>query len=197
MKQNAWLFLALLGSTSLFAQSNLKLWYTQPATVWTEALPVGNGRIGAMVFGKVDEELIQLNESTLWSGGPVTGNVNPEAPTYLPKIRQALAEENYKQATELAKHMQGLFTQSYLPLGDLLLKQDLNGGTPSDYYRDLDLQKAVATTRFTVNGTVYSREMFSSAPDQLMVIRLTASKPGQLSFDACHPESASGAKTSR
>ena len=184
MKQIARVLLFLACSPSLSAQSSLKLWYKQPAAVWTEALPVGNGRVGAMIFGKVDEELIQLNESTLWSGGPVTGNVNPDAPTYLPQIRQALAEEKYKQATELAKHMQGLYTQSYLPLGDLILKQDTKGATPSAYYRDLDLQKALATTRFTVNGTNYVREIFSSAPDQLLVIRLTASKPGQISFDA-------------
>ena len=145
---------------------------------------MGNGRIGGMIFGRVDEELIQLNESTLWSGGPVKPNVNPESPTYLPKIRQALAQEEYKQAVELAKHMQGLYTQSYMPLGDLVLKQNMAGATPTAYYRDLDIQKAVATTRFTVNGTEFKREIFASAPDQVMVIRLTASKPGQLNIDA-------------
>ncbi|MFD2934004.1 glycoside hydrolase family 95 protein [Spirosoma flavum] len=183
MNQNRWLFLFLAFSTPSLAQPNLKLWYNQPAAVWTEALPVGNGRIGAMVFGNVDNELIQLNESTLWSGGPVSGNVNPESPTYLPKVRQALAQENYKQAVDLVKHMQGLYTQSYMPLGDLLLKQNFKGASPSAYYRDLDIQKALATTRFTVNGVVYKREIFTSAPDRVMVIRLTASKPGQLTFD--------------
>ena len=117
-----------------------------------------------MIFGKVDEELIQLNESTLWSGGPVTGNVNPEAPTYLPQIRQALAEENYKKATELAKHMQGLYTQSYLPLGDLLLKQDMKGATPLAYYRDLDLQKAVATTHGLPSTERLTFGRFSAPP---------------------------------
>ncbi|AKD55646.1 glycoside hydrolase family 95 protein [Spirosoma radiotolerans] len=184
MKQNRWLFLSLLFSSPLFAQSNLKLWYNQPAAVWTEALPVGNGRIGGMVFGNVDNELIQLNESTLWSGGPVKGNINPESPSYLPKVREALAQENYKQAVDLVKHMQGLYTQSYMPLGDLSLKQNINGAKPTNYYRDLDIQKAVATTRFTVNGVVYKREIFASAPDGILVVRLTASKPGQLTFDA-------------
>ncbi|WP_332367863.1 glycoside hydrolase family 95 protein [Spirosoma telluris] len=184
MNQNRWLLLFLFFSPPLFAQSNLKLWYNQPAAVWTEALPVGNGRIGGMVFGRVDEELIQLNESSLWSGGPVSGKVNPESPTYLPQVRQALAQEDYKKAVELAKKMQGLYTQSYMPLGDLVLKQDVKGAKPSAYYRDLDIQKAMATTRFTVNGIDYKREIFTSAPDQVMVIRLTASKPGQLSFDA-------------
>ncbi|GAB3011408.1 glycoside hydrolase family 95 protein [Spirosoma pulveris] len=184
MKLNRWLCLSLFFSTPIWAQSNLKLWYTKPAAVWTEALPIGNGRIGAMVFGKVEDELIQLNESTLWSGGPVSSGVNPESPSYLPQVRQALDQEDYKQAVTLVKKMQGLYTQSYMPLGDLSLKQNFNGAIPTGYYRDLDIQKAIATTRFTVNGVTYKREMFTSAPDGVMVIRLTASKPGQLSFDA-------------
>ncbi|WP_461088289.1 glycoside hydrolase family 95 protein [Spirosoma gilvum] len=183
MKKLCLLLFAVSCTTSLFAQANLKLWYNQPAEVWTEALPVGNGRVGAMIFGRPDHELIQLNESTLWSGGPVSGPVNPESPAYLPQVRQALEKEEYKQAVELVKHMQGLYTQSYLPLGDLLLKQDLKGATPSAYYRDLDIQKALATTRFTTKGIEYKREIFASAPDQVLVVRLTASKPGQLSFD--------------
>lgn len=183
MKQTCLFLLLLGGSTASFAQSNLKLWYDKPAAIWTEALPVGNGRIGGMIFGTPADELIQLNESSLWLGGPVHGNISPESPSYLPKVRQALANEDYKQAALLVKHMQGLYTQSYLPLGDLHIKQAFDGATPTGYYRDLDIQKAVATTRFTVNGTDYKREVFTSTPDQVMVIRLTASKPGQLSFD--------------
>jgi alpha-L-fucosidase 2 len=167
----------------LSAQKNLKLWYRQPASVWTEALPVGNGRLGAMVFGKVDEELIQLNESTLWSGGPVKTNVNPEAHTYLPKVREALLkEEDYEKAAELTKKMQGLFSESYMPLGDLIIRQDFNGASPSSYYRDLNIEDAVSTTRFTINGVTYTRQIFASAPDQLIVIRLVSDKPGQLNF---------------
>src|SRR5215213_3934742 len=102
--------------TVVSAQQNLKLWYQQPASVWTEALPVGNGRLGAMVFGKVGEELIQLNESTLWSGGPAKTNQNPEAPKYLPQIREVLLkEEDYTKANSLAKKMQGLYSEGYLP----------------------------------------------------------------------------------
>ena len=106
--------------TSLVAQENERLWYNQPAKEWTEALPVGNGRLGAMIFGGVHEELIQLNESTLWSGGPVKKNINPEAPEYLPQIREALLKnEDYEKAIALTKKMQGLYTESYMPLADL------------------------------------------------------------------------------
>src|SRR6187397_453851 len=106
------------------AQYNEKLWYKQPATTWTEALPIGNGRLGAMVFGRVNEELIQLNESSLWSGGPVPFSINPEAAQYLPQIRKILMEEeDYAKAVPIAKKMQGLYTESYLPLGDLIIKQ--------------------------------------------------------------------------
>src|ERR1700712_3057018 len=97
MKQLILIFLlaaaGIPGTSNQLAAQDLKLWYRQPAAVWTEALPVGNGRLGAMVFGKVNEELIQLNESSLWSGGPVRTNVNPEAPSYLPLIRDALLKE--------------------------------------------------------------------------------------------------------
>ncbi|MCO5936121.1 glycoside hydrolase family 95 protein [Mucilaginibacter sp. RB4R14] len=167
----------------LFAQSNTKLWYKQPATTWTEALPLGNGRLGAMVFGKVDEEIIQLNESTLWSGGPVKTNVNPEAHTYLPQIREALLKnQDYSLAAKLSKKMQGLYSQSYLPLGDLVIKQAFKDASPASYYRDLNIQDAITTTRFKIDGTEFTRQVFASAPDQVIVIRLTADKPKQLTF---------------
>ncbi len=166
------------------AQTNLKLWYQQPANTWTEALPVGNGRLGAMVFGRVEEELIQLNESTLWSGGPVKPNMNPESPQYLAQIRTALLQnQDYEGAEKLTKKMQGLYSQSYLPLGDIIIQHRFGSGTPTDYYRDLNIAEAVATTRFQVNGTQYTRQVFSSAPDQVIVIRLTADKPRQLNFN--------------
>ena len=166
-----------------FAQSDLKLWYSKPARNWNEALPIGNGRLGAMVFGKAKEELIQLNEETLWSGGPVNSNPNPGAAKYLPKIREALFAENYKEAESLSKMMQGPFTESYEPLGDLILKYDFQGEA-TDYYRDLDIATAIATTRFKVNGVEYLREQFVSAPDQVIVIRLAASQKGALNFVA-------------
>lgn len=167
-----------------FGQSETRLWYDKPASVWTEALPLGNGHLGAMVFGKVNEELIQLNESTLWSGGPAKTKVNPNAPEYLSQIREALfKEEDYAKAKVLTQKMQGLFSESYLPMGDLLIKQDFQGAVPSSYYRDLNIQNAIATTTYTVNGTEFKREIFVSAPDNVMVIRIASSKKGQLNFD--------------
>src|SRR6478736_1790180 len=169
---------------SFISQSqDLKLWYKQPARNWNEALPIGNGRLGAMVFGGTSEELIQLNEETLWSGGPTNSNANPNAPQYLPKIRQALADENYQLAEELAKKLQGLFTESYEPLGDLVIKHNFQGEAV-DYYRDLDLSTATTTTRFKVNGVEYTREQFISAPDQMLVIRISSSQKGALNFTA-------------
>jgi len=164
------------------AQQNDKLWYKQPAGAWTEALPLGNGRLGAMVFGKVNEELIQLNENTLWSGGPVKTNINPDAPKYLPLIREALNNEDYDKATELTKKMQGLYTESYLPLADLHIVQQFKDTAASAYYRKLDIKNAIATTRFTIDGTSYSREVFASAPDQVIVVKITSSEPSQLNL---------------
>ena len=175
------IFVLSFSTTCLFAQNELKLWYDKPARNWNEALPIGNGRLGAMIFGNIENELIQLNESSLWSGGPVNTNPNPTAPQFLDDIRKALKEENYELADGLAKKLHGLFTESYEPLGDLVLKYNLNG-TPTSYYRDLNISSAVATTRFEVNGITYTREMFASAPDNVIVVRLTSSQPKALHF---------------
>jgi alpha-L-fucosidase 2 len=164
------------------AQTDLKLWYNEPANIWTEALPVGNGRLGAMVFGRVHEELIQLNEETLWSGGPADLNPNPEAPNYLPQVREALLKGDYKTAQELCRKLQGRYTESYLPLGDLVVRHRFTG-QPTGYSRDLDLMNATATTRFTLGGTRYTREVLASAPDQVIVIRLRAEGKEKLNFD--------------
>lgn len=165
---------------NLSAQNN-KLWYKQPAKVWTEALPLGNGRLGAMVFGGVKEELIQLNESTLWSGGPVTHNVNPTAKTILPKVREALFKEDYKLAEKLTHQMQGLYSESYMPLGDLVIQQQFKD-TATKYYRDLDIETARTNTRFTIGGVNFSREIFVSAPDQVIVVKLKADQFKQLNL---------------
>lgn len=163
------------------AQSSLKLWYEQPARNWNEALPIGNGRLGAMIFGGAKEELLQLNEATLWSGGPVNTDPNPQAKQYLAQVREALAGENYREAELLTRKMQGLFTESYLPLGDLRINQFYNGEA-TGYRRELDIASAVAKTTFTADGVVFTREYLSTAADQVITVRLTASKPGALRF---------------
>ena len=128
MKYFAVFVFLLLPGAIVFAQQNLQLWYKQPAAVWTEALPVGNGRLGAMIFGGVEKELLQLNEATFWTGGPVTHNVNPAAKNYLPLVREALFSHEYDKAEQLAKKMQGLYSESYLPLADLSIEQSFNWG---------------------------------------------------------------------
>ena len=127
-----------------------------------EALPIGNGRMGAMVFGGVQQERIQLNEDTLWSGGPKDWN-NPDAKAVLPEVRRAIADGDYVKADKLSQKMRGPYNQSYLPLGDLNLAFSASEEY-SDYYRDLSLDQAVATTRYTTNGAKYSREIFASFP---------------------------------
>jgi len=183
MTKKLLVLIGLISATfySVSAQQNEKLWYKQAAKEWTEALPVGNGRLGAMIFGKVNEELIQLNESTLWSGGPIPKSINPAAPKYLAQVRDVLLkEEDYEKAAPLIKKMQGLFTESYMPLGDILIKQKFKDTAASYYYRDLNLKNATSTTKFTIDGTEFIRQVFSSAPDQVIVIRLSANKPRQL-----------------
>jgi len=159
----------------------LTLWYKQPATVWTEALPVGNGRLGAMDFGGVENELLQLNEATLWSGGPVRKNVNPDSKSYLPQVREALFNKQYDEATELVKKMQGLFSDSYLPLADLMIQQDFDGKQLSSYKRTLNISDAVSTTDFTIDGVQYKREVFVSSPAHLIVIRISSNTPNKIS----------------
>jgi hypothetical protein len=152
----------------------MQLWYKEPAAVWTEALPVGNGRLGAMVFGRVDSELLQLNEATLWTGGPVGHNINPEAKNYLPQVRAALLNKEYDKAEQLAKKMQGLYSESYLPMADLLINEDFAGKQPTEYNRKLNISDAVSITTFKIDGVQYKREVFASAPAQVIVIKISA-----------------------
>lgn len=177
------LLLIILLPVSTQAQNPNLLVYRKPATQWVEALPIGNGKIGAMVFGGVKEELIQLNESSLYSGGPMPASVNPGMYQYLPEIRKALmVEGDYDRAEVLTKKIQGPYTESYLPLGDLRILQSYDGEKVTNYHRALDLNTAITSTKFTINGTEYHREVFTSAPANTLVIRLSASKPCKLNF---------------
>ena len=176
---------ALVSLTCCSQTENLKLWYDAPARQWTDALPLGNGRLGAMVFGTPAQERIQINEETIWGGGP-HNNVNYAAKDGLEQIRTALWEGRRSDAQALcdeyisSKSAHGM---PYQTAGSLML--DFAGITDfTDYYRELDIDKAVALTRFKANGTEYTRECFVSFPDQVIVVRLTASAKGALSFKA-------------
>ena len=180
--------IATFSSANAQTKNNYTLWYEKPAKDWNEALPIGNGRLGAMIFGRVTEELLQMNEQTLWTGGPVNPNPNPEAPKYLPQVREALFKDSIGQAVKLLRKMQGPNTQMYQPLGNIIIKQHATGEA-TNYYRSLDIANAIATTKFTIDGVDYTREYFTSAPDQVMVIKLTASKKNALniSFKVANP----------
>src|SRR5688572_26232967 len=163
---------------------DLKLWYSKSASIWEEALPLGNAKTGAMVFGGIAKERIQLNDNTLWSGYPNPGN-NPDAPKYLPVVRELVFAGNYDSAAAVwKKNMQGPYSARYLPLADLWIQNPLNDTTPSSYYRDLDLNNAIATVKYTTNGVTFKRETFISHPDKIMLIRITADKKNALSFIA-------------
>ncbi|HDR89451.1 MAG TPA: glycoside hydrolase family 95 protein [Bacteroidetes bacterium] len=161
----------------------LKMWYDKPAKVWNEALPIGNGRLGAMVYGDPVNEKIQINEETFWSGGP-SRNDNPDARRVLPEVRQLIFKEKYKEAEKLINQnmvAEQLHGSMYQTIGNLNLSFPDHKNYTS-YYRELDLKRALFTTTYTVNGIDYKREVFASKPDQLIVARLTASEPGKLSF---------------
>jgi alpha-L-fucosidase 2 len=158
----------------------LRLWYRRPAREWVEALPVGNGRLGAMVFGGIGRERLQLNEDTLWSGGPRDWN-NPRAREALTEIRRLIFEEKYVEADKVSKRMMGPYTQSYLPLGDLHLTFEHGDVAGGGYQRDLDLRTGLGSVTYRIGGVNYSREVFASHPDQVLVVRLAADRPGMLS----------------
>jgi len=179
-----------------FGQKNDLLWYNTPAKKWTEALPVGNGMLGAMIYGDPSNELLQLNEATLWSGGPVKANVNPKAPEHLTRTRELLLKnENYQEANTEIRKMQGVYSQSYLPMADLKLKQDIGPGQFENYVRDLSIDKSLASVNFKANGVAYKREIIATAPGKAIVIRLSADKPGMISFFASVNSQIKGAIT--
>ena len=161
-------------------ESELTLWYRKPARFWYEALPVGNGRLGAMVFGGVDHERIQLNEESLWDGY-ARDTTNPEALKALPEVRRLLFEGKNEEAAKLsASAMMGkpMTVRSYQTLGDLRI--DLDGiAEARDYVRELDLDAGVARTTYMAGDAVITREVFSSAPDDVIIIHLSANRPGQ------------------
>ncbi|MFW9871370.1 MAG: glycoside hydrolase N-terminal domain-containing protein, partial [Candidatus Thorarchaeota archaeon] len=173
-------------ATAQLPEEPLSLWYRQPAKQWIEALAVGNGRLGAMVFGGVTQERIQLNEDTLWAGGPYDP-ANPDALEALPQVRELIFAGRYREAHNLVSQKmmaKPLNQMPYQCLGNLLLKfPDATNGV-KDYRRALNLDTAVATVAYTIDGVHYTREIFSSLVDQVIVIRLKADKPGKVTFTA-------------
>jgi alpha-L-fucosidase 2 len=187
MKKLFFIYL-LFVNTICFSQTRqgLKLWYKQPSgKIWENALPIGNGRLGAMIYGNVDKEIIQLNEHTLWSGGP-NRNDNPLALDSLAIIRQLIFEGRQKDAERIVNRViitKKSHGQKFEPLGNLQLAFDGHDNF-SNYYRELDIERAVTKTSYTVGDITYTREALASFPDRVVVMRLTASKSGSISFTA-------------
>lgn len=161
---------------------NLKLWYQQPAKTWVEALPVGNSSMGAMVYGGTSREELQLNEETLWGGGPYR-NDNPKALESLAEVRNLIFSGKTMDAQNLIDQTfyTGRNGMPYQTIGSLIIEAP-GHEKAKNYYRDLDLERAVATTRYQVDGVNFQREVFASFPDRVIIVRFTADKPGELNF---------------
>jgi alpha-L-fucosidase 2 len=179
----AFLFFSILGQSIFASDPALTLWYKQPAQKWVEALPIGNGRLGGMIFGGVTNEHLQFNENTLWTGHPHEYQ-HEGAAKFLPQIRQLLWEGKQKEAEDLA--MRELMSvpvrqKAYQPFGDVGLSFPEHTNA-SNYRRELDLDSAVAKVSYEAGGVNYEREIFASHPDQVIVWRVVANKPGKLNF---------------
>lgn len=189
---------AILFQTSSAEKASLRIWYDQPAKRFEEAIPLGNGRLGIMVYGGIENEVLNLNEETMWGGGPTDTNPTPDAVTYLPKVRELLFQEKWNEAQKLLRNIQGPNSQSFVPMGDLHIRQTLQGKA-TDYTRDLNLENAISTVRFKVDTVEFTRETFVSAPDQVIVMKLKASAPkmlniqvnGTTAFEGCSVQSIS------
>ena len=174
--------LVLISCSQKKQEQSLKLWYDEPAQYFEESLVLGNGKVGASVFGGVEWDKIYLNDATLWSGEPVDPNMNPDAHEFVPKVREALANEDYKLADKLNRNIQGKFSESFAPLGTMYVKMK-HGEAHKNYRRELDLDHAIAQTTYEVEGVTYTREYFVSNPDKVMVVKLSASKSKSLDFE--------------
>lgn len=181
--------LAALGTTSCLAVGHSpksalpnKLWYNKPAYAFEESLPLGNGKLGALVYGGANNDSIQLNDITLWTGIPVNPNEGGDSYKWIPKIREALFKEDYKTADSLQHYVQGHNSEYYQPLGMINI-QDCNQGEFTDYYRELSLDNSLATIRYKRNGVEYTKEYFASHPDKMIAIKLSASQKGAINSD--------------
>jgi alpha-L-fucosidase 2 len=169
------LLICFCNCLSSYGQSDKILWYHQPASYFEESLVLGNGKMGASVFGGVASDKIFFNDATLWSGEPVSANMAPEAYKNVPLVREALKKDNYRQADILNRKIQGKFAESYAPLGTLYIDFK-HAEAYKNYRRELDISQAVSKLSYEADGAVYAREYFISHPDKVMVIHLTSSK---------------------
>ncbi|WP_338877343.1 glycoside hydrolase family 95 protein (plasmid) [Spirosoma sp. SC4-14] len=181
-------FVGLLAPAFAQKATDLKLWYNKPAgKVWEAALPIGNGHVAAMVYGNPEKEIFQLNEGTVWSGSP-NRNDNPDALAALPQIRQLIFEGQNDSASRVAAQTiqsKKNYGMKFQPVGQLNLTfPGHDSAAVSNYYRELDLHKAITKTTYTVDGVTFTREAFASLAANVLVIRITANKPGQVSFTA-------------
>lgn len=185
MKKNVILFLLIsLGivlTSCVKEEKPIIMWYSSPAKSFDEALPLGNGRLGVMVYGGIEKEKFNINEETLWGGGPAKDDSKAESPQYLQRVRDELFAGKWQEASRTLRNLQGENANSYVPLADLHLEQSVKGEV-TDYSRALDLATAVATTSFVVDGVKYDRKIFVSKPAEIIIIRLTASEAGKLNF---------------
>lgn len=176
------LLLSLFTAISISAQQlPMRLTYNRPAQFFEESLPIGNGKMGALVYGGTDDCLLYLNDITLWTGSPVDHNEGAGASKWIPEIRKALFAEDYQRADSLQLHVEGHNSAHYQPLATVHL-YDWNEGKVKRYQRTLDIDRAIASDRFDRNGVTFTREYIASNPDRTIAIRLTASEKGALNF---------------
>lgn len=169
-------------STSIAQTIPLKLWYKQPAGAFEESLPIGNGKLGALIYGGVVNDSIYLNDITLWTGQPVNPEEGKEAYQWIPKIREALFKEDYKTADSLQHHVQGHNSEFYQPLGRLNIL-DLNSGENTNFHRELSLDSSIVSISYKRNNVEYTKEYFASHPDKMIAIKLGASKEKSINCD--------------
>jgi alpha-L-fucosidase 2 len=178
------LFIILISFSSCEKQEPLKLWYDKPAEKWTEALPIGNGRQGAMIFGNPLNEHFQLNENTLYSGEPSSTFKDVNIQNDLPQVIKMLEEGKYVEADKfVTENWLGRLHQCYQPFGDLYLSFEGDENQVTNYYRELDISNSVAKLNYTLEGVNYTREVFASFPDQLIAVRISADKMESVSFN--------------
>lgn len=182
MKTHSLLAGILLSFSLSIQASDLKLWYKQPAKTWVEALPVGNSRMGAMAYGGTAREELQLNDETMWGGSPYQ-NDKPEALGSMEQVRELIFAGKNMDAQNLIQKTfySGKNGMPYQAIGSLIIENQGHENA-TDYYRDLDLERAVATTRYKVDGVTYQREVFASLSDKVIIVHLTADQPGKLNF---------------